>query len=158
MYINTRTGQIASDQASGLAFAVDIAGEVERATGVPIGVWQGLYGQPLGSVTWSARVDTFAELATLNAKLGESASYLEKVAGASELWIPGSFGDRLARVVHAAGEPTSMAFVSSLTAVAAPGKQPDVAEFGAEVTDYVHQLTGAAVSFCAGVFLSLIHI
>ena len=71
---------------------------------------------------------------------------------ASELWIPGSFADRLGRVVHAAGEPTAMDYVSSLTAVAAPGKQAEVAAFGVEIADYVHSLTGVALSFCAGAF------
>lgn len=152
MHINIRTGQIASDQPSAMAFAVDIAGEVENATGHPVAVWQGLYGQPLGSISWSVQVDGFADIAAMTTKLAESSSYVEKVQEAQDLWIPGSFHDRLARAVHSAGEPSTVAFVSSLTAVATPGKQAEAAQFGVEATDYVSSLTGNALTFCVGTF------
>ena len=155
MLINVRSGQIATDQAAGLAFAVDIAEEVENATGVAIGVWTALYGRPMGTVSWSAQVESFADLATLTTKLGESSTYLDKVQAAAELWIPGSFEDRLANVAHTAGESGTVEYVSSLTAVAAPGHMSDATAFGVEVSDYVADLTGCAVSFCVDAFADM---
>lgn len=155
MLINVRSGQIATDQVAGLAFAVDIAEEVENASGVPIAAWTVLYGRPMGTVSWSAQVDAFADLATLTAKLGESSSYLDKVQAAAELWIPGSFEDRLANVVHTAGTPGAVEYVSSLTAVAAPGRAGDAAAFGVEISDYVAQLTGCSLTFCVDAFADM---
>jgi hypothetical protein len=155
MLINVRSGQISTDQVAGLGFAVDIAEEVERASGVSLSVWNVLYGRPMGTVSWSAQVDSFADLATLTSKLAESSTYIEKVQAAAGLWIPGSFEDRLTNVVHTAGDPGPVGYVSSLTAVAAPGRMGDATTFGAEISDYVAALTGCSLTFCVDAFADM---
>jgi len=155
MLINVRSGQVATDQMAGLAFAVDIAEEVESASGVALGVWTVLYGRPIGTVSWSAQLDSFADLAALTTKIGESSTYLEKVQAAAGLWIPGSFEDRLANVVHTAGDVGAVEYVSSLTAVAAPGRMQEAAAFGVEVADYVAGITGCALTFCVDAFADM---
>lgn len=140
---------------AGLGFAVDIAEEVERASGVPLSVWTVLYGRPMGTVSWSAQLDSFVDLATFSSKLAESSSHMEKVQAAAGLWIPGSFEDRLANVVHTAGAPGSVDCVSSLTAVAAPGRMGDATAFGAEVSDHVAALTGCSLTFCVDAFADM---
>lgn len=155
MLINVRSGQIATDQVAGIAFAVDIAEEVEKATGVAIGVWTMLYGRPMGTVSWSAQIDSFADLATLTTKLGESSTYLDKVQAAAGLWIPGSFEDRLTNVVHTAGTPGPVDYVSSLTAVVAPGRTAEAMAFGVEVSDHVAGLIGCTLNFCVDAFADM---
>ena len=125
---------------------------VESATGIPVGVWQTLYGRPLGTVAWSVMVDSFADLATMNQKLAEDATYVEKSGAAQDMFISGSFEDGLTNVVHTAGEQGAMGYVSALTAVGVAGKVADVMAFGVEIADYVHSTTGTSVSFCSDMF------
>lgn len=154
MYINLRSGQIANDMPAAMAFAVDIAETVEEATGVSVAVWTGLYGVPMGTVSWSSQIESFSTMATLGQKLGESAAYNDKVASATAagLFVTGSFQDRLANIVHQAGTPGPVQFVSSLTAIAQAGKAAEAMAFGVETADFVSSLTGTAVAFAANTF------
>lgn len=152
MLINVRSGQIDGSLPEALAFAVDIAETVKNATGTELGVWQALYGRPLGSVAWSANVESFAELAALNQKLAENADYLTKSDAARSLFIPGSFEDQLTRVVHTAGTPGAMAFVSAINAVIAPGKMAEATAWGIDIAEHAASVTGNAVTFGVGQF------
>jgi hypothetical protein len=154
MYINLRSAQIAGDPGAAMGFAVDIAETVEEATGVSVSVWTGLFGVPMGTVSWSSQVESFSTLATLGQKLGESAAYNDKVAAATKagLFVVGSLQNRLLNVVHQAGTPGPFQFVSSLTATADAGKVAEAMAFGVEVSDFVSGLTGSAVSFAANTF------
>lgn len=152
MYINLRSAQIATDVPAAMAFAVDIAATVEDATGISVGVWSGLYGVPFGTVTWSTQVETFSTIATLGQKLGESDTYNNKVAEGVGLFIEGSMESRLTNVVHQAGTPGQVGFVSSLTATAHLAKTAEAMAFGVEMADFVSGLTGSAVSFAANTF------
>jgi hypothetical protein len=155
MLINVRSGVIDAALPDALGFAVDIAEHVENTTGVAVGVWQALYGRPLGSVAWSVMVDSFAEMATVNQKLTEDATYLEKSSEARGMFIPGSFSDGLTNVVHTAGEPGPTAYVTTLSAIGVAGKVAEVMEFGVEIADYVSSVTGNTVAFCADVFAEI---
>lgn len=154
MYINLRSAQIANDPVAAVGFAVDIADTVEEATGVSVSVWTGLYGVPMGTVSWSSQVESFSTLATLGQKLGESAAYNDKLAAATQagLFAVGSVQDRLVNVVHQAGTPGPIEFVSSLTATAHAGSVAEAMAFGVEVADFVAGLTGSAISFAANTF------
>ncbi len=154
MYINIRSAQAANDLPGAIGFAVDMAAEVEAASGVAIGVWTGLYGVPMGTVSWSAQVESFATMAAVGQKLAESESYAAKAAEAGEkgLFVTGSFADRLLNVVHQAGTPGAIGYVSSLTATAHAGNTAEAIAFGADMADFVAATTGNAVSFCVNSF------
>jgi hypothetical protein len=152
MLINLRSGVIDAAIPDAIGFAVDIADHVENSTGVAVGVWQALYGRPLGSVAWSVVVESFADLATMNQKLAEDADYLDKTNAARQMFIPGSFEDGLTNIVHTAGDVGPMAYVSSLSALGIAGKMPEVMAFGIDIADHVSSVTGSNVSFCTDVF------
>ncbi len=154
MYTTSRTAQAGNDLPGAIGFAVDIADTVENATGVPVSVWTGLYGAPMGTIVWSSQVESFATIASVGQKLEESADYLEKVAGAgaSGLFITGSLENRLANVVHQAGTPGAIEYVSTLTATTNLGRAADAMAFGVEMADFVNGLTGSAVSFAVNTF------
>ncbi len=152
MLINVRSGVIDAALPDAIGFAVDIADHVENTTGVAVGVWQALYGRPLGSIAWSVVVDSFADLAAMNQKLAEDTAYLDKTEAARSMFVAGSFEDGLTNIVHTAGDEGPMAYVSSVTALGLAGKMADVAEFGADMADHVNSVTGGTVSFCADAF------
>jgi hypothetical protein len=155
MLINVRSGVIDTNLPDAIGFSVDIAQVVESATGIPVGVWQTLYGRPLGTVAWSVTVDSFADLATMNQKLAEDATYLEKSGAAQDMFISGSFEDGLTNVVHTAGDQGAMGYVSALSAIGLGGKTAEVMAFGVGIADYVNSVTGNSVSFCVDQFAEI---
>ena len=144
MHISARTGIINNDQMAATAFALDVAEMVESSTGNTISVWSGVYGMPLGSLTWSTQVETFADVAVMETKLMENADYVAKVteAGAAGLFIPGSFENHLARVIHAAGVQGPIEYVSTISATALPGKMHEAIAFATSISDHAAEVTG----------------
>lgn len=146
MLLNLRSGQIDADLAEAIGFAVDVAAHIKDVTGHELGVWQSLYGNPLGTISWSVQVESFAELAALTQKLAEDAAYMEKASAARSLFMPGSFEDRITRVVHLAGTPNTPGYSSGINAIAAD--IPGATAFGVEIADLVSAATGNPVMFC----------
>lgn len=151
MHITLRRGQIASDQVAATTFAIEMAELVEQSTGDAISVWAGVYGMPLGTISWTGQVEDFAHAATRTQKLMENPEYLSRVAEAGEkgLFIPGSFEDGIARVVHMAGEPGPMMYASTTMGSPMPGKAMHALEWATEMTDHVAGATGNQVTLCS---------
>ncbi len=146
MLLNLRSGQIDADLPEAIGFSLDIAAHVTSVTGQEIGVWQALYGSPLGTVSWSAQVESFADLAAFNQKLAEDATYLEKASAGRNLFIAGSFQDQITRVIHAAGTPNTPAYSAGINAIAVD--QAAAMQFGVEIADLVSAATGNPIMFC----------
>lgn len=148
MYISARTGQIANDMVAATTFALEVAEVVEEATGSELSVWQGTLGTPMGMLSWSSQVESFAEAATREAKLMESAKYVEMVqhAGAAGLFVPGSLDNHFARVLHTAGTPGPFDYVQMISARVATGKLPAALAFATDMADYAADLTGNQVT------------
>lgn len=150
MYITLRRGQIATDQVAATLFAVEIAELVEQTVGNTISVWSSLYGMPLGTLSWSSQVDGLAHAQTQTTKLMENPEYLARVAEAGEqgLFIPGSFEDGIARVVHVAGEQGHVEYVSTTMGTIAPGQAAGAMAFATEVADLVAEVAATPVTVC----------
>ncbi len=146
MHISARTGVINNNQVAATAFAVEVAEMVEATTGHTINLWSGIYGMPLGTLTWSTQVESFAETSVMETKLMENADYVAKVteAGQNGLFIPGSFENHIARIVHAAGEPGATEYVSTISATAVTGKMHEALAFATSISDYAAAATGGA--------------
>ncbi len=155
MLINVRSGVVDASLPEAVGFAVEAAQDVEDATGLAVGVWRAVYGRPLGSLAWSVQVDSFADLATMNQKLAENESFLAKSENARSLFMAGSFQDSLTRVVHSAGTPGAVGYVSGLTATGQAGKTAEVMAFGVDIADYVSSVTGNATMFCVDAFAAV---
>ena len=150
MYISARTGQIANDLVAATAFALEVAEVVEDTTGNAISVWQGTLGTPLGSISWSGQVESFAQSQTQDQKLMENATYVEMIQGAGHagLFVPGSLDNHFMRVLHTAGTQGPVEYLQAITARVVPGKQPEALAFATEVSDYASDLLGAPITVC----------
>ena len=148
MYISARTGQIANDMVAATTFALEVAEVVEEATGSELSVWQGTLGTPMGMLSWSSQVASFAEAATREQKLMESAQYIEMVqqAGNAGLFVPGSLDNHFARVLHSAGPQGPVEYIQMIQARVATGKLPDALAFATDMADYASDLTGNQVT------------
>ena len=66
MYLFTRNRTADLAQApDAMAFAVDIAQHVKKVVGVDVLTWSAVYGAPIGSISWSCRVESLAAIATM---------------------------------------------------------------------------------------------
>ena len=82
---------------------------------LPVTCWAGNFGYPLGTVTWSAAVESQAALAAATGELSSIAGYLDLVETAADLvTTPGD--DILREVVYGTpGEPPAVGSVVTVT-------------------------------------------
>ena len=127
-------GQAVLDWLSGhgASFAPEIADYVSAVAGIQVTPWSAVYGRPLGTISWSAQVDSMAAMAKVGDTLNADAKYLELVGGARELFS-GLPEDTMSELVAAAGPgDTDLQYVAVVTAVCADGHRCCVSRFVAE--------------------------
>ena len=104
-----------------LAAAVEVGQLVTKVTGLEIATWSTIFGMRLGSITWSARVDSQAALAAATAKLIGNADY-EKWMNMNRHFFSGLPQDQFLKVLAFEGTPKPGAYNIVIRAQCAPGK------------------------------------
>ncbi len=151
MYIFSRTAVAAPGKApAAMAFAVEVAAKVASLTGIPLSVYTGTFGIPLGTILWSSRVDSHVQLAEIQAKTLGDAGYMAMVATATDLFAPG-ISDGLTEIV-ATSMAAPSAVVSATQATIANGKIAEAMELGVAIQAAVAKATGLGTAFCADVY------
>lgn len=85
----TTATMVVDKVADAMAWSVDMAEQVEKATGNPTSVWSSAYGQ-MGEVSWIGVVDGPAAADAARTALNGDAGYMERLKATGELFIPGS--------------------------------------------------------------------
>lgn len=135
-----------------MAFAVDITERVNSITGLDVHAWTGVYGVPLGFVSWTATVSSRAAIGAAGEKLMADASYLEALEGAAGLFAD-SPQDSLADVVAAVGDKGHGGdYAEVVTAEVAPGRLVDAMTWSVEILNYAHGVTGLDGAFARGLY------
>ena len=151
MYIFSRTGTIVPGHfVEGTTFAIEVAAQVKAITGVNVNVYRLGYGQPLGTVVWTSRVESQAELADIEAKLYADAGYVETVDRNGHLFTGGGT-DGLSNVVSstiAAPKP----IVAVTQAVIANGKFAKAMELGVKLQVHIAKITGLSTAFATDTY------
>lgn len=151
MYIFSRTAVAAPGKApAAMAFAVEVAAKVATLTGIPLSVYTGTFGVPLGTILWSSRVDSHVQLAEIQAKTLGDAGYMAMVESATDLFQP-SITDGLTEIVSTSMAGPS-AVVSATQATIANGKIAEAMELGVAIQAAVAKATGLGTAFCADVY------
>ena len=151
MYIFSRTAVAAPGKApAAMAFAVEVAGKVASLTGIPLSVYTGTFGIPLGTIIWSSRVDSHVQLAEIQAKTLGDAGYMAMVEKATDLFQPG-VTDGLTEIVSTSMAAPS-AVVSATMATIANGKVAEAMELGVAIQAAVAKATGLGTAFCADAY------
>ena len=151
MYIFGRTGVAAPGKtAAAMTFAIEVAAKVTSITDIPLNVYRGNFGGPLGTILWSSRYESQAQAFEVEAKVLGNASYLAMVDSATDLFLP-TVTDGLTEIVS-----TSMAAPAALVAVTmatiANGKIAEAMELGVAIQAAVAKATGLGTAFCADVY------
>lgn len=152
MYIFNRTrlarpGKLAEAAAAGL----EAGQKATEITGHDVHTWNVRFGAPFGTMMWSVRIDSQAELFEATEKLMVDPSYIEMAMALNDLF-EGPTTDNLVRVVSGTPSDTPSRFVYSTQAVMANGRYADAVQFGIEMQEFAFGETGHPNVFGTAVY------
>jgi hypothetical protein len=147
MYIFSRsTIATLGRQFDAIPAAVGVAQMVTKLTGHEVSVFTARFGAPQGSVMWSTRTESMAELQESTDKLMADAGYLEMLESMNGLFMAPA-EDRLSRVLTAPiGDATSK-YYGVTRAAMTNGKQADAVAFGVKTAEYIGTSLGTTSAF-----------
>jgi hypothetical protein len=125
--------------------AIEVGALVTKITGREVNVFTAHFGAPGGSVMWSARADSLADLEEVTAKLMADPGYLEKLESMNGLFMTPA-EDRFARFITPPMEATSK-YYGVTSAAMANGKFADAMAFGIEAAEYIGKSLKAPSAF-----------
>lgn len=154
MYLFTRDVLVTGDPRKVMPIAVAITEVVSKKAGVPVSLWAGVLGAPMGTLSYSTFIQSMAELDAIESTLMADEEYLDRVNEAMQ-YVVGSPQDRLLEILHTAGGEYRRAEVGAVVQVTTA--QCANARFGAalgwsiEAADLVAEITGLPTMFGRGV-------
>ncbi len=152
MYLFSRTRQARPDKVlDAMPAAAEIASKVTQITGLDIYVWTYRFGEPFGTMMWSCRVDSQAQLFEATEKLTADATYVDMALSMTD-YYDGPALDGLFRVVSGTPSPEPRKFLSVTRATMRNGKYAEAMEFGVGMQEFV-----AAELDCPTMFGSVVH-
>lgn len=132
-------------------WATEITGLVNERTPLDVSLWQGISGGPVGTLAWSALVQSMTVLEAATDTLAGDSGYADLVSKAVD-WRTAPGEDHILRMVHSAGgeyeRPGVGAYAEGTRAVPAEGKLAKAAAWGVDIADIHAELTHSAVLFC----------
>jgi hypothetical protein len=144
MLLWTRTRQVDGLQGGeATASAAEIARCTAATTGLEVVAWAGVYGLPLGTVVYSAQVESQSAMAAALTTLTESGRTLDD----------GPAEDTVAELVSTAGSgATAARFASVSVAQCAPGCIAEASAWGVDVLSHASKATGLDGLFLRGLY------
>ncbi len=137
MYLFSRTRHAKPDKMlEAIPSAVEIAAKVKQVADLDIYVWTYRFGEPLGTIMWSTRVDSQAQLFEATEKMAADPTFVEMVLAMGDFY-EGAAVDALFNVVSGNPAPTPSAFLQTNTATIANGKYAEAFEFGVKLQELV---------------------
>jgi hypothetical protein len=153
MFLFSRTLTLSGSPRRTVPWAVGMTEYVKAHTGLELGLWSVTFGQPLGTVSWSAIVESQAALSEATAGLAGDDGYLDLVEQAADL-VAGPGMDLLRQVVHGqpAGPPPIGAIASITTATAMVDRMADAVGWSIEMAQHITEVTGAPIAVLTSPF------
>lgn len=130
------------------AWASDIRQYVSDKSGREIALWSVMFGAPLGTMVYSARVEGLADLESIGAALLGDPDYHAKLASGRE-FSGGPPVDQISTPVYGElGDPSPVGSVAVVTtATIANGAYAEAIAWGVEIAQYVEGVTGFRSTF-----------
>jgi hypothetical protein len=126
--------------------AVEVGALVTKITGREVNTFTGIYGVPQGSVMWSARAESHADLQAVTEKLMVDQGYLDMLQSMQGLFMTPA-EDQFSRVITDPIAAATSRFYGITRAVMASGKYGPAMEFGVEVSNYMGKALNMQSSF-----------
>jgi hypothetical protein len=145
MYLYSRTVQLTGDPRKSMPMAIAMAEHVNKKTDLQVSLWRTVLGAPLGTLGYSALVQSHAELDTAVSSLFADPEYLERVAEVQP-YIAAPPQDQLVEILHNAGPEYRRAEVgwiaNLVTAQVANARFTAAMKWSVEIADLVAEITG----------------
>ncbi|MEL6890536.1 MAG: hypothetical protein AAFP84_02990 [Actinomycetota bacterium] len=152
MYIFSRSRLAGSESYfEAMTSAVEAATKVTEVTGIEVFTWRVSFGAPLGTITWSCRIDSQADLSAANEKLAVDTSYMD-MALAMGSQFEGHAEDALMRVVSGTPSSTPSKYYVATLATMANGRYRDAMTWGAQMQEFVCDAQDAPGVFGSSVY------
>ena len=147
MYIFRRSTIAAlGRQFDAMPAAVGVADMVAKLTGKELNVFTARFGAPQGSVLWTVRTESLAELQEMTDTMMADAGYLEMLESMNGLFMAPA-EDRLSRVLTGPIGALSSKYYGVTRAAMLNGKQADAVAFGIRAAEYIGTSLGTQSAF-----------
>jgi hypothetical protein len=136
-----------------MPWALAMTQYVNEHSDFDVSLWSYAFGQPIGTIAWSAAVETEAALAAEMAGLAGDDGYWDMVEQAADfVATPGV--DRLRQLVHGqpAGPPPLGAVANLTTATAMVDRMVDAVGWSVEIAQHITDVTGAPIAVFTSAF------
>lgn len=153
MHLFTRQATLAREHVvEGRAYAVEIAQYMSEKTGLEVIPWAVVYGAPVGSVSWSTRVDSQAAMGAAQEMLAGDDGFLERSKANARLFT-GPAENTIGEFLASSGGTVSVGrFATVVIAQCAGGKIGEAMSWGIDMMEHVAKVTGAESSFVRGIY------
>ncbi len=151
MHLFSRVATLTGGPVEPIEWAMNVTAKVDQIMEVDVSLWQSRFGYPLGTVAWSAMVESRAHLDEQMAKTTADSGFLDLV-GQGQPFIAVPPQDTLRSVVHITREPGSApigAWVEVTSVTPAEGKLADAMAWGVEIADHYTTVTDTGAAFLA---------
>jgi hypothetical protein len=132
-----------------MAWAAQVTEHVTQTTGTQCGLWNTVYSQEAGSISWNAM---FADLTALEGfidKLRVDDSFSQLTETGIQYVLPGSINDQLSTMIHPtdAPDPRRYEYSAVVESTLLPGKMAEGLALGVEIAQMVERLSGVPSAF-----------
>jgi hypothetical protein len=153
MLLFSRTITLSGSPRRAVPWALAMTEYVNAHVDVDVSLWSYDFGQPLGTVAWSAIIESQAAFAAATAGLLADDGYFDLIDQAADI-TPTPGVDRLRQLVH--GEPTGpapMGAVATLTtATAMVDRLVAAVGWSVEIAQHITEVTGAPIAVLTSSF------
>lgn len=153
MLLFSRVVTLTGSPRQAVPWAIGITGYVNANSDLDVSLWSANFGYPLGTVAWSAVVESEVALAEGTAKLLVDDGYFDQIDNGLDFAAePGQ--DFLRELVHGQpGDPPPIGAVATITtATALVDRMAEAVGWGVEIAQYVTSATDAPVSVLTNVY------
>jgi hypothetical protein len=153
MLLFSRIATLTGSPRQAMPWALGITEYVNAHGSMPVTCWAGNFGYPIGTVAWSAMVESQAALVASTNQLLADPGYLDQLEGAADL-IAAPGHDTLREVLYGTpGDPPPVgALVNVTTATAIVDRMADALGWAVEIAQHVEAVVGSPVGVFTDVF------
>ena len=136
-----------------MPWAMDITAYVNAHSPLDVSLWSATFGVPIGSLAWSAVVESQEQLATATAALIADEGYLDRIDAAADfVTTPGQ--DTLQDLIYGtATEPEAVGAVAQVTtALAVVDELAAAVGFAVEIAQHIEGVIGSPIMVLTGLY------
>jgi hypothetical protein len=149
MHLFSRNIQFNGPASEVSAHAAMLGDYVTKKSGLDVALWSAVFGAPVGTCVYSARVDGLAGVQAMSMSLAGDAEW-EAMVGRGAGWVNGPVVDSFASPIHGSldGPPPPVGAVAQVTsAVVGNGAYAEAMAWGVALAQHVEKVTGSPVMF-----------